>query len=125
MQYYISLSLVIVLFISLKIQTDFIPHTDEYNNNPAGKELYKDFGCTVCHGNNMEGTDIGPELSGLHKYFNVDELVQYLIDPTAVMARKDRLQELDEEFDAVEMPSFGDLPEEELRILAEYLLKNE
>jgi cytochrome c553 len=90
-----------------------------------GRTLYIEMGCNVCHGADRTGEDMGPPLTGLSEHYDTDLLVEYLQDPPAVVQRSDRLQFLTQEFRHIEMPSFGEIPEEQLRTLAEYLLEEE
>ncbi len=49
----------------------------------AGRQLYIDKGCAVCHGQNAEGTDIAPALPG----HNVEQVMRQVRSPVGSMPR--------------------------------------
>ena len=70
----------------------------------SGEDIYEDWECGACHTMRGTGGNVGPELVDLHMSYKLDELEAFLKEPPG------------------DMPPFEG-SEDELRALAEYLLK--
>jgi cytochrome c551/c552 len=87
----------------------------------TAEALYVDLGCAKCHGDNREGQRSGPPLNTLADRWTEDSLLEYFVDPGAVMENNPRLKYMAEEFPIV-MPAYPDTSKEDLRKLAQYIL---
>ena len=87
-----------------------------------GKAVFEDWECAMCHGENREGDEGGPPLTGLDTNWTVDTLAQYVSDPQAFIEKDARLREVSESYPDTEMPAYDVFPAEERRALAAYLL---
>jgi cytochrome c551/c552 len=92
---------------------------------PAGspEALYADLGCAKCHGENLEGQRSGPPVNDLANRWDEDSLVAYFKDPKAVMEERPRLKYMAEDY-PIMMPAFPDTNEEDLRMLAQFVLSS-
>ncbi|MGZ8536359.1 MAG: outer membrane protein assembly factor BamB family protein, partial [Flavitalea sp.] len=70
---------------------------------PGGK-YYLQYGCASCHGSNKEGKEGLPALKGLRNKYQVPDIVKII--------RKGRNT----------MPSFRQIPEDEVQLIAQYIL---
>ncbi len=78
-----------------------------------GEAIYRREGCLSCHEIFGNGASYGPSLDGVGSKRNKQWLIEYLIAPRAgVSVKPYRLK----------MPPYGHLPQDELDLLAEYLL---
>ncbi|MEE4271177.1 MAG: c-type cytochrome [Thermoanaerobaculales bacterium] len=95
----------------------------------AGWRAYNDLKCGSCHGDERQGQRSGPALLRLERYWTAAELVEYLIDPDAVLEADPKLKYRTEKF-AIGMPAasakspgYADKARaEKLKHLADYLL---
>jgi mono/diheme cytochrome c family protein len=87
----------------------------------AATTLYSDNDCGLCHGDDRNGTDMGPKLKDLEPFWTVDRLVIYLEDPLAFQEAEPEFLERRQQFE-MEMPPFDHLPEADRRALATWLL---
>ena len=85
--------------------------------------LYVDLGCAKCHGENREGQRSGPPLNALADRWQEESLLEYFIDPKAVMENNPRLKYMAEGYPIV-MPAYPDTSEEDLRKLAQFILSS-
>ncbi len=64
-----------------KTEHDFLVNNsssvEETNNEITGVQLFVNFGCTKCHGENLSGTVHGPQLVNLNEYWNRNTLIAY------------------------------------------------
>jgi mono/diheme cytochrome c family protein len=95
----------------------------------AGWQAYRDLNCAACHGADREGQRSGPALTGLERHWSADELVDYLMDPDAVVKANPRLAFKKEKYaigmpaTSAKSPGYGEKARaEKLKALAEYLL---
>jgi cytochrome c551/c552 len=90
---------------------------------PSGtaEALYVDLGCAKCHGEERQGQRSGPPLNALADRWTEDSLVEYFVDPKAVMEDNPRLKYMAEEYPIV-MPAYPDTSEEDLQKLAQFIL---
>ena len=85
--------------------------------------LYVDLGCAKCHGDNREGQRSGPPLVKIIDHWDEASLLEYLKSPKTFVQSNPRLSYLDEEY-PIAMPAYGDTDEEQLRILAKFILNS-
>ncbi len=96
----------------------------EYRRRAEGAQLYREFGCGACHGEQVEGSGRGPELRGLSAHWQSATLATYLRDPAAARVSDERLRLLSQRYFPLSMPAFEDLQEAHCRALADYLLQH-
>jgi cytochrome c2 len=87
----------------------------------TGKELIANFGCTNCHGVDLNGTKQGPGLKDISQKFGRGELIAYLRNPNSFMGAE-RFQIYREQFPGVVMPNYGNKDVKDLGKIADYLL---
>jgi mono/diheme cytochrome c family protein len=99
-----------------------VPQTEQMTSEEVpGSELVRRLGCLGCHGSNLEGTRMGPALTGLQEYWNRDNLINYLRNPNSYMD-KDRFKAYKEKYLGIVMPSFGNVNVKDLGKVSDYLL---
>ncbi len=98
-----------------------VPQTDISSDEISAADLITRLGCRGCHGADLSGTRMGPELTGLQEYWKRDELINYLRNPNSYMD-KDRFRKFKEEYPGIMMPSFNNVDVKELGKVADYLL---
>jgi mono/diheme cytochrome c family protein len=81
--------------------------------------MYDRAGCAACHGADRWGTEQAPSLRNLAAHWSVQELAEYIAEPSA--HRDERLEAIAAEYEA-EMPGSGFLSREQRESLAEWLL---
>jgi mono/diheme cytochrome c family protein len=86
-----------------------------------GMRAFNKRGCNTCHGNQAEGTKMGPALKNLSRHYDVQRLIEYLKDPDAMIEEDARLREQGKNYIGM-MPRFDYLSPEELEALARYTL---
>lgn len=90
---------------------------------PATPEAsYRERTCYRCHGADRSGTEIGPPLRSLREHWDADALVRYIADPAPFRDADPRIRELVDRYNGRLMRGV-DLPEDEARALAEWLLR--
>lgn len=72
-------------------------------SSPEARELINAMGCKGCHVIDGSGGTLGPNLDKIGDRLSREELRRQLVDPASAM------------------PSFGHLPESELKLLLDYL----
>jgi len=90
--------------------------------NLTAEELIANFGCTNCHGIDLNGTKQAPALKDISKKFGRGELISYLRNPNSFMGQE-RFKKYREQFPGVVMPKFGNRDVKDLGKIADYLLK--
>ncbi len=88
----------------------------------AALAIYEDQSCSLCHGEQAEGNDNGPALEDLAPYWDEYRLVNYLSDPTGFRKANPDFDQRRKTTYELEMPEFGDVPEQDRRLLAQWLL---
>jgi len=101
------------------------PGTEMSGAKPTGDQtalsLINANGCTSCHGQELNGSNLGPSLTGLKEFWTSREsLINYLRNPNSFMD-KDRFKDYRQKFNSV-MPSFNNLDVKDLGKIADYLL---
>ncbi|MCH7515891.1 MAG: cytochrome c, partial [Bacteroidetes bacterium] len=79
------------------------------------------FGCTNCHGVDLNGTKQGPALKDISQKFGRRELIAYLRNPNSFMG-SERFLKYREQFPRVIMPNFGNKDVKDLGKITDYLL---
>jgi len=123
------LGLFIILFILGRITkpkeepqatTNYVEKTMQSNEEKDGLTLIRENGCTSCHGQNLEGSNIAPALVQINKYWNRDNLINYLRNPSSYS--NERLKQYRLKYKNIVMPSFNNLDVKDLGKIADYLL---
>jgi len=99
-----------------------VPQTGMASANATADELINKLGCVNCHGSNLTGTQMGPNLRNISQYWSRDKLINYLRNPSSFMSSA-RFREYQEQFPNTLMPSFGNIDVKELGKIADYLLE--
>jgi len=87
------------------------------------RSLYENAACGVCHGDSGEGVEqSAPALGGLEPYWTAERLMEYVRDPAAFRAANPDFGARSDVTYELEMPAFDYLSEDELRLLARWLL---
>jgi cytochrome c2 len=89
--------------------------------NLTGAELFANFRCTSCHGNDYKGTQKGPALTVLGEHYSREDLIAYLRNPKSFMD-SERLKAYREQFPGIIMPSYSNKDVKELGKIADFLL---
>lgn len=127
------LALFIFLFILQKAtsEKETMPDRSSMNNVPQTQEmttqevtpqqLMTKLSCTNCHGTDLAGTKLGPNLHGVGQFWSRDNLINYLRSPASFMD-SDRFKEYRTKFPGAIMPGFGNIDVKDLGRIADYLL---
>ncbi|MGE5806716.1 MAG: c-type cytochrome [Ignavibacteria bacterium] len=99
-----------------------VPQTDMNSEEMTGSELAARLGCTSCHGPELKGTRIGPDLSSAKNFWSRDRLINYLRNPNSYMDIE-RMQKYRESFPGTIMPPFNQVDVKDLGKIADYLLQ--
>jgi cytochrome c2 len=86
----------------------------------SGAELVKRLGCTSCHGTELKGSRIGPDLSLVKNFWSRDQLINYLRNPGSYMDTE-RMKQLKKDFPGIIMPPFSQVDVKDLGKIADYL----
>ena len=97
-----------------------VPLTAEEQDQVA--ILVEDNICTECHGENLEGTENGPALTGVATYWTENKLEKYIYNPEFFMVSHPEVKRRNAGYE-VDMPSHLDLTEEQRRLLARWVLQ--
>ena len=124
------LALFIVLFIIGRLTKKEEPLRNIPSGNPmtqttaedlTAEQLIVNFGCTNCHGANLEGTAEGPVLRDVKQFYSRKELITYLRNPESYM-NSERFKKYRERYPNVVMPNFSNRDVKDLGKIADYLL---
>jgi hypothetical protein len=99
-----------------------VPQTGMSSDNLSAKELITKLGCITCHGNELQGTRMGPPLHNISEFWSRDKLINYLRNPTS-FADTERFKEFKEKYAGMIMPSFSNIEVKELGKIADYILQ--
>ena len=97
------------------------PGVEETNNEITSAQLFVNFGCIKCHGENLAGTADGPQLANLTEHWNRQTLIAYLRNPSSFM-EEERFKEYRQMYPKQIMPDFDNKNIKDLGKLADYLL---
>jgi mono/diheme cytochrome c family protein len=98
-----------------KVETDAKPSSGIYVG-----DLLANNRCFTCHGNDLNGTGMGPSLANVGDNWNKADLVSYFKNPKAFF-NNPRMAKLKGNF-KTDMPAQEKMTQEELEALAEHLL---
>jgi hypothetical protein len=124
------LTLFILLFILGRVTREeetFTPattqnFTDETSTEDLTPEqLISRFGCTKCHGTDLNGTVQGPALVDINEKFSRENLISYLRNPESFF-NIERFQEYRQKYPNSMMPNFGNKDVKDLGKIADFLL---
>ena len=87
----------------------------------TAEELISNFGCTNCHGGNLQGTQMAPALTNLSQYWGKESLLNYLRNPNDFM-NQERFIEYKEKYPNQIMPPYGNKDIKDLGKIVDYLL---
>lgn len=95
--------------------------TQTQSAEPDGLALITRSGCASCHGSDLKGTQVGPSLLSVKKYWSRDGLINYLRNPSSYNG-DDRFEEYKSIYKNVIMPSYSNIEVKDLGRIADYLL---
>lgn len=93
----------------------------QVSSDVDGLTMINQIGCTSCHGDNLQGSKLAPQLVNLKQFWTRDALINYLRNPQSY-SRDVRFDEYRSKYKNVIMPSYGNIDVKELGKIAEYLL---
>jgi len=98
-----------------------VPQKDISSEEVNAPDLIARLGCKGCHGADLKGTRMGPELTGLKEFWSRDELINYLRNPNSYMDNE-RFLKFKEDYPGIIMPSFNNVDVKDLGKISDYLL---
>jgi mono/diheme cytochrome c family protein len=98
-----------------------VQQSGQSNKPQTPAELVSSLGCTGCHGADLSGTNMAPDLQNVKNEWSRDKLINFLRNPSSYM-NSDKLKRLREKYPKVMMPSFSNIDVKELGKIADYLL---
>lgn len=101
------------------VASNYVTTVDD--KKPDAAILMKNFGCVTCHGQNFQGSKVGPTLYNLKEIYTRDELINYLRNPSSYM-EKDRFKAYKEKYKNIIMPPFNNKDVKDLGKIADYIL---
>ncbi len=107
-----------IILITMLLSTLACSQPDPFDS--PGYQVYKDSGCIRCHGIDLKGGDRGPTLLYLSDYWEQEELVEFLKNPSRYKEDVPRLDQLSQQYREA-MPSVV-ISEEDRKKLSEFLL---
>jgi len=87
----------------------------------TAEQLVSNFGCTNCHGGELQGTPMAPALTNLSSYWGKESLLNYLRNPNGFM-NDARFQEYKQKYPGQIMPPYGNKNIKDLGKIVDYLL---
>jgi mono/diheme cytochrome c family protein len=94
--------------------------TDQSSKIKTPAELVSSLGCTGCHGSDLAGTRMAPDLHNLKQNWSRDELINYLRNPSSYI-NSENFKNLRSMYPNSIMPSFSNIDVKELGKIADYL----
>jgi cytochrome c553 len=85
-------------------------------------QLMASLGCTGCHGGDLAGTNMAPDLHKIKENWSRDDLINYLRNPSSYM-NSENFKNFRALYPNVMMPSFSNIDVKELGKIADYLLQ--
>jgi hypothetical protein len=86
------------------------------------EQMVASLGCTGCHGGNLAGTQMAPDLHNLNQKWSRDELINYLRNPSSYM-NSESFKDFRARYPNTIMPSFSNIDVKELGKIADYILQ--
>jgi len=96
--------------------------TEESTNDLTAEQLISNFGCTNCHGGELQGTPMAPALTNLSQYWGKERLLAYLRNPNNFM-NEERFVQYKEKYPNQIMPPYGNKNIKDLGKIVDYLLE--
>jgi len=96
--------------------------TDQASKAKTPDQLAASLGCTGCHGGDLAGTRMAPDLHNLKQSWSRDELINYLRNPSSYMD-SESFKNFRAKYPNTIMPSFSNVDIKELGKIADYLLQ--
>jgi len=87
----------------------------------TAEQLVSNFGCTNCHGGDLQGTQTAPALTNLSQYWGKETLLNYLRNPNDFM-NDTRFKEYKQKYPSQIMPPYGNKNIKDLGKIVDYLL---
>ena len=87
----------------------------------TAEQLVSNFGCTNCHGGDLNGTNLAPALTNLSQYWGKETLLNYLRNPNDFMS-DERFKAYREKYPNQIMPPYGNKDIKDLGKIVDYLL---
>jgi cytochrome c551/c552 len=88
----------------------------------AGKKLFAQNGCALCHGEDASGKgSMAPGLKDMAAWYTKDKMISYLENPLEYSKTDQRLSEQARKYSSG-MPNYSQMGKQKLEELAEYLL---
>ncbi len=100
-------------------ESEYVEKTMQSNEEKDGLQLIRENGCTSCHGQNLEGSNIAPALVKIKENWDREDLINYLRNPSSFS--NNRLKEYRLKYKNIIMPSFNNLDVKDLGKIADYL----
>ena len=94
---------------------------EESNTELTAEQLISNFGCTNCHGSDLDGTQMAPALKNLSQYWGKETLLNYLRNPNDFM-NDPRFKEYKQKYPNQIMPPYGNKNIKDLGKIVDYLL---
>ena len=94
---------------------------EEITTELTTEQLISNFGCTNCHGGDLQGTQMAPALTNLSQYWGKESLLNYLRNPNDFM-NQERFIEYKEKYPNQIMPPYGNKNIKDLGKIVDYLL---
>ena len=98
-----------------------MPQSDFSSEDLSARDLIGRLGCVTCHGQDLQGTQMGPSLHEVSDHWKRDNLINYLRNPSSYMSNA-RVKAFKEKYPSVIMPPYSHVDVKELGKIAEYLL---
>ncbi|MGA7722257.1 MAG: cytochrome c [Ignavibacteriaceae bacterium] len=96
--------------------------TDQSSKTKSPDQLVAGLGCTGCHGGDLAGTRMAPDLHNIKQNWSRDELINYLRNPSSYMD-SETFKNFKALYPGIIMPSFSNIDVKELGKIADYLLQ--
>jgi|YelNatPaOPRAMG01_1025707.scaffolds.fasta_scaffold00220_28 hypothetical protein len=104
-----------------KATSNMPPQMGQTAQPQTADELISSLGCKGCHGSDLSGTKMAPDLHNVKDFFSRDKLINYLRNPSSFMS-SERFQNFKAKYTGVMMPSFSNIDVKSLGKIADYLL---
>lgn len=96
--------------------------TEQSSKTKTPDQLVASLGCTGCHGGDLAGTKMAPDLHNVKQNWSRDKLINYLRNPSSYMD-SDRFKNFKAKYPGIIMPSFSNIDIKDLGKIADYLLQ--
>lgn len=97
------------------------PQTGQTSQPQTVDQLISSLGCTGCHGGDLSGTKMAPDLHSVKDNWSRDNLINYFRNPSSFMS-SERFKAYKEKYPGVMMPAFSNVDIKNLGKIADYLM---